>query len=118
MDEFCNKINAYLKIKNSTSYLKMIYKKVLFSICFTGKKKYFRIKYKKIVNFKLKKLFTKGIDAIKQEQFHLFKFVEKKIMRKVMNINNLRSIYKIVENTLRDVSLKQQEFDQFIVIVI
>ncbi len=65
MDEFCNKVNAYLRIKNGISYLKMVYEEVLFPIYFTGKKKYFEIGYEEVVNFKPKSLFIKGIDTIK-----------------------------------------------------
>src|SRR5581483_4620987 len=66
MKKLRDQINAYLRIKSGTFYLKMAYKEVLFPVCFTGKKKYFRIKYEDIVNFKLKKLFMKGIDIVKQ----------------------------------------------------
>ena len=65
MDDFCNKVNAFLKIKNGTFYLKMAYEIVLFPMFFTGKKKYFRVAHEEIVNFKPKKLFTKGIDTVK-----------------------------------------------------
>jgi len=65
MKKLRDQINAYLRIKSGTSYLKMTYKKVLFSICFTDKKKYFRIGHEEVVNFKLKKLFMKGIDTVK-----------------------------------------------------
>ncbi len=65
MKKLRDQINAYFRIKSMTSYLKMTYEKVLFSICFTGKKKYFRIGHEEVVNFKLKKLFMKGIDTIK-----------------------------------------------------
>ena len=106
MDEFCNKVNAYLRIKNDTSYLKMTYEEVLFPVCFTGKKKYFRIGHEEVVNFKPKSLFTKGIDTVKQGQSQLFKFIGEKIMWEAMDINNTRSIYKIVEDTLRETSLK------------
>ncbi len=61
MDKFCNKVNIYLKIKNSTSYLKMIYKKVLFPMYFISKKKYFKIEHKKIINFKSKNFSLKGL---------------------------------------------------------
>jgi len=80
MDEFCNKVNAYFRIKNSISYLKMMYEEVLFSMCFTSKKKYFRIRHEVIVNFKPKSLFIKGIDTVKQGQSQLFKFIREKIM--------------------------------------
>ncbi len=65
MDEFCNKVNTYLRIKNGTSYLKMTYEEVLFPMYFTGKKKYFEIGYEEVVNFKSKSLFTKEIDTVK-----------------------------------------------------
>ena len=54
-----DQINVYLRIKSETFYLKMIYKEVLFSVCFTSKKKYFRVEHEEVVNFKLKKLFIK-----------------------------------------------------------
>ncbi len=60
MDEFCNKVNAYLRIKNSTSYLKMVYKEVLFPVYFTDKKKYFEIGHEEVVNFKPKAFSLKG----------------------------------------------------------
>ncbi len=66
MKKLRDQINAYLRIKSEISYLKMTYEEILFSICFTSKKKYFRIGYKKVVNFKPKKLFMKGIDIVKQ----------------------------------------------------
>ncbi len=80
MDEFRNKVNAYLRIKNGTSYLKIAYEEVLFPVCFTGKKKYFGIGHEEVVNFKPKSLFTKGIDTVKQGQSQLFKFIGEKIM--------------------------------------
>src|SRR6266498_1009923 len=114
MKSLRDQVNAYLRIKNGTSYLKMAYKEVLFSVCFTGKKKYFRIGHEEVVNFKPKSLFTKGIDTVKQGQSQLFKFIGKKIMWEAMDINNTRSIHKIVKDTLRETSLKQWGFDQFI----
>ncbi|RIB10232.1 hypothetical protein C2G38_2250893 [Gigaspora rosea] len=114
MDNFRNKVNTFLKVKNSTSYLKMAYEEVLFPVCFTGKKKYFGVAHEEIVNFKPKKLFTKGIDTVKQGQTELFKFVGEKIMREAMDINNTRTIHQIVENTLREAKYKQWDFGQFI----
>ncbi len=60
MDEFRNKVNVYLRIKNDISYLKMAYEKVLFPVCFTGKKKYFEIGHEEVVNFKPKAFSLKG----------------------------------------------------------
>ncbi|CAI2197401.1 11482_t:CDS:2, partial [Funneliformis geosporum] len=66
MSKLRNQVNAYLRIKSGTSYLKIAYEEVLFPICFTGKKKYFGIEHEDIVNFKLKNLFMKGIYTVKQ----------------------------------------------------
>ncbi|CAG8451105.1 4856_t:CDS:2, partial [Cetraspora pellucida] len=116
IDNFRNKVNAFLKIKNGTSYLKMAYEEVLFLVCFISKKKYFRVAHKEIVNFKPKKLFTKDIGTVKQGQTELFKFVGEKIIREAMDINNICMINQIVKNTLKEAKYKQWNFGQFIVI--
>ncbi|CAI2192452.1 12291_t:CDS:2, partial [Funneliformis geosporum] len=94
-------------IKSGTSYLKIAYEEVLFSICFTGKKKYFRVGHEDIVNFKLKKLFMKGIETVKQGKSQLLKFIGEKIMREAIDINNMCPIHKIVENTFRETQNKE-----------
>ena len=38
MKKLRDQVNAYLRIKNGTSYLKMAYEEVLFPVCFIGKK--------------------------------------------------------------------------------
>ncbi|RIA96631.1 hypothetical protein C1645_815172 [Glomus cerebriforme] len=45
---------------------------------------------------------TIGIDTVKQGQFQLFKFIEKKIVWEAIDINNMCSIHEIVEDTLRE----------------
>ncbi|POG82469.1 hypothetical protein GLOIN_2v1469774 [Rhizophagus irregularis DAOM 181602=DAOM 197198] len=110
-----DQINAYLRIKTSTSYLKMAYEKVLFPVCFTGKKKYFGIGYEDEVNFRPDDLFKKGIDTVKQGKSQLLKFIGEKIMREAMDINNTRSIHDIVEDTLREARNKEWDFNEFIV---
>ncbi|CAI2194061.1 18225_t:CDS:2, partial [Funneliformis geosporum] len=72
MKSLCDQVNAYLGIKNGTSYLKMTYEEVLFPIYFTGKKKYFGVPHKEVVNFRSDDLFMKGIDTVKQENSELF----------------------------------------------
>ena len=114
MKKLRDQVNAYLRIKNGTSYLKMAYEEVLFPVCFTGKKKYFGVPHEGVVNFKPDNLFKKGIDSIKQGQSQLFKFIGEKIMWEAMDINNTRSIHKIVEDTLREAKHKQWDFSQFI----
>ncbi|CAB5346773.1 unnamed protein product [Rhizophagus irregularis] len=114
MDDFRNKVNAFLKAKNGTSYLKMAYEEVLFPVCFTGKKKYFGIAHEEIVNFKPKKPFTKGIDTVKQGQTQIFRFVGEKIMREALDINNEHTIHQIVEDTLKEARHKRWDFNEFI----
>ncbi|POG82468.1 hypothetical protein GLOIN_2v1761861 [Rhizophagus irregularis DAOM 181602=DAOM 197198] len=102
-------------IKSGTSYLKMAYEEVLFPVCFTGKKKYFGVGHEVVVNFKLKNLFMKGIETVKQGKSQLLKFIGEKIMREGMDINNTRSIHDIVEDTLREAQNKEWDFNDFIV---
>ncbi|CAI2184209.1 5915_t:CDS:1 [Funneliformis geosporum] len=118
MKKLCDQVNAYLKIKSGTSYLKIAYEEVLFPIYFNGKKKYFRVGHEDVVNFKPKKLFMKGIETVKQNNFQLLKFIGEKIMREAMDINNRRSIHKIVEYTLKEARNKEWDFNEFIVIAI
>ncbi|GBB89184.1 hypothetical protein RclHR1_15880005 [Rhizophagus clarus] len=115
MKKLRDQVNAYLRIENGTSYLKMAYEEVLFPICFTGKKKYFGVPHEGVVNFRPDELFRKGIDTVKQGQSQLFKYIGEKIMWEAMDINNMRSIHKIVEDILREAKHKQWDFDDFIV---
>ncbi|CAI2197132.1 13516_t:CDS:2, partial [Funneliformis geosporum] len=64
--------------KSGTSYLKIAYKEVLFPVYFTG------------------------IETVKQSKFQLLKFIGEKIMKEVIDINNMRPIHEIVEDTLRE----------------
>jgi len=102
MKKLRDQVNAYLRIKSEISYLNMVYEEVLFPIYFADKKKYFRVGHEKVVNFKLKNLFMKRINTVKQGKFQLLKFIGKKIMREAMDINNTCSIYKIVEDTFKE----------------
>ncbi|CAI2195503.1 17176_t:CDS:2, partial [Funneliformis geosporum] len=72
MKKLRDQVNAYLRIKNGTSYLKMAYEEVLFPVCFTGKKKYFGIPHEDVVNFRPDNLFMRGIDTVKQGNSELF----------------------------------------------
>ncbi|GES95226.1 DNA polymerase family B-domain-containing protein [Rhizophagus clarus] len=56
-----------LELKTRSDYLKMAYEEVLFSVAFTGKKKYFGIDHEETPNFELRELFIRGIDTVKQE---------------------------------------------------
>ena len=72
MKKLCDQVNIYLRIKNDISYLKIVYKEILFPVYFTGKKKYFSILYEGVINFKPDNFFNKSIDTVKQGQFSTF----------------------------------------------
>ncbi|CAI2195063.1 14826_t:CDS:2, partial [Funneliformis geosporum] len=63
MKSLRDQVNTYLEIKNGTSYLKMAYEEILFSVCFASKKKYFSISHEDVVNFRPNDLFMRGIDT-------------------------------------------------------
>ncbi|CAI2185931.1 1715_t:CDS:2 [Funneliformis geosporum] len=107
MKSLCDQVNAYLRIKNSTSYLKIAYEEVLFPVCFAGKKKYFGRSHEDVVNFRPNDLFMREIDTVKQGNSELFRFIGEKIMWEVMGINIIHSIRKIVEGALQDARFKQ-----------
>ncbi len=65
IEKLRNEVNNFLRLKIRLDYLKMAYKEVLFSVVFTGKKKYFGILYKDILNFKPEEFFIRGIDTVK-----------------------------------------------------
>src|SRR6266542_2167521 len=65
MEKLCDEVNDFLRKDNRSSYLKMVYEKVLFLVVFTGKKKYYGIPYESKPNFN-KKPFIRGVEIIKR----------------------------------------------------
>ena len=88
IEKLCNEINTFLRLKTRSDYLKMAYEEVLFPVVFTGKKKYFGIFHEDILNFKLKELFIRGIDTVKQGKSQVFRTIGDRIMSRAMDINN------------------------------
>src|SRR6266542_709316 len=116
MEKLRNEVNGFLKLKTRSDYLKMAYEEVLFLVVFTGKKKYFGTKHEDAANFGLKDPFIRGIDTVKQGKSQLFKTIGERIMSEVRDINNERSLHKIVKDVLRDaiINPNQWSFEQFI----
>ncbi|CAI2182591.1 11232_t:CDS:10 [Funneliformis geosporum] len=52
--------------------------------------------------------------SIQRGKFQLLKYIKERIMREAMNINNTRSIHKIVEDTLKEAQNKEWDFNKFI----
>ncbi|CAI2185394.1 2402_t:CDS:2 [Funneliformis geosporum] len=114
--EKCNEAFFREKLSKRAYWTEMMaYEEILFPICFTGKKKYFGVEHEDVVNFKLKNLFMKGIDTVKQSKFQLLKFIREKIMRVAIDINNMRLIHIIVKDTFREAGNKKWDFNEFIV---
>ena len=51
IEKLCDKVNDFLRKDNRSSYLKMTYEEVLFSVVFTEKKKYYSIPHESKPNF-------------------------------------------------------------------
>ncbi|CAG8731585.1 3121_t:CDS:2, partial [Cetraspora pellucida] len=51
MTNLCNEVNTELEKNNRMPYLNMAYEEVLFSVVFTGKKKYYSLEHKNKPNF-------------------------------------------------------------------
>ena len=116
MEKLRNDVNTFLRLKTRSDYLKMAYKKVLFPVAFTGKKKYFGIDHEETPNFEPREPFIRGIDTVKQGKSQVFKTIGDRIMRRAMDINNVQSLHEIVEDVLRDaiINHEQWNFKQFI----
>ena len=116
MKKLRDEVNTFLKLRTGSSHLKMAYEEVLFPVCFTGKKKNFRILHEKKVNFEPENLFIKEIDIVKQGKSQLFRTIGDQIMWGAMDINNTCSLHKIIEDVLKEAITNsgQWNFDQFI----
>src|SRR3954453_4375294 len=102
IEKLYNEVNSFLRLKIRSDYLKMAYEEVLFPVVFTGKKKYFGILHKDTLNFKSEEPFIRGIDTVKQGKSQVFRTIGDRIMGRVMDINNDRSLHDIVEDIFRD----------------
>ena len=80
IEKLRNEVNTFLRLKTRSDYLKMAYEEVLFPVVFTGKKKYFGIPYEDTSNFKLKELFIRGINTVKQGKSQVFRTIGNRIM--------------------------------------
>src|SRR5438046_9964773 len=97
MSELRGEVNDFLRENNRSSYLKMAYEEVLFPVVFTGKKKYYGIPHRRVLNFN-KELFIRGVEVVKREQSKHFREVGKKVMGESIRLDNTRTLRQIVEN--------------------
>ncbi|RHZ69477.1 hypothetical protein Glove_283g180 [Diversispora epigaea] len=108
--------NTELKKDNETPYLNMAYEEVLFSVVFTGKKKYYGLEHKDEPNFNPGKLFIRGVDVVKRGQSKLFRNVGKEIMNRTLKVDNEETMHQIVEKVLWEnvEKLFKLDYDKFI----
>ncbi|RIA94647.1 hypothetical protein C1645_817698 [Glomus cerebriforme] len=80
-------VNEFLRKDNRSSYLKMVYEEVLFSVVFTEKKKYYDILHER-----------------------------KCIMEKSMRVNNICTLHQIVENVIKETinDISQKDLNEMI----
>ncbi|CAI2197201.1 1846_t:CDS:2, partial [Funneliformis geosporum] len=76
MEKLHDEVNKFLRKDNRSLYLKMAYEKVLFSVVFTGKKKYYDISHESKLNFNKKPF--------------------------IQEVNNIRILHQIIEDVLRE----------------
>ncbi len=80
---------------NGTLFLVMAYEEVGLPFGSFGKKKYVQIDHVKIVNFKPKKLFIRGLELKKQGQYDFSRELQEKYLWEIMNINNEESLFDL-----------------------
>ena len=88
----------------------MAYEEVLFPVVFTGKKKYFGVEHKGVPNFESPKIFKKGIDVVKQGKTKIFKDIGNEIMQEITDIDNEKSIHKVVEDILKKAIMDSRQW--------
>lgn len=99
--ELCARVNKALMEDTFTILVNMAYEEVLMPLVLAGRKKYYGIPHEGEVNLRPKKLFTRGIDTIKQGQTDYMKKIGNKIMWDSMNVDNEKTLEEIVLETLR-----------------
>lgn len=89
-------VNELLYKDNGQKYLNMSYEEVLFPAAFLSKKKYYGIPHKKIVNFKPKKLFIKGLEIIKVNVSNILVETITTLLNESMDLNNVLTLRELI----------------------
>ncbi|CAI2197204.1 18612_t:CDS:1 [Funneliformis geosporum] len=97
-----DEVNDFLRNDNGSTYLKMAYEEVLFSVVFTGKKKYYSISHRRESNFN-NKLFIRGVEIVKRRQSKYFREVGKKVMNESMKVDNSCILHQIVKDMFKEI---------------
>lgn len=107
-------VNAKLFENNQTPYLKMAYEEVLYPCAFLSKKKYYGIPHEKIVNFKPKKLFIRGLEVKKRGVSDVLKTICNRILWTSLEISNISTIKELVINEISNYFTTKWDVNDFV----
>lgn len=107
-------VNNFLRQDNGTDYLKMAYEEVLYPVVFLSRKKYYGIEHKKIVNFRPKKIFIRGLEVKKRGISELLRIVCMELMWETMNIFNYKTLRELVVNKIDYLYSREWKMEEFI----
>lgn len=108
------KVNEFLKSDNGTRYLKMAYEEVLYPVVFLSRKKYYGIAHEKIVNFKPKKIFIRGLEVKKRGVSEILRIVCLETMWQSMDIYNYKTLREMVMDKIDYLYSKEWKMEEFV----
>lgn len=111
--ELSGRVNKFLMNDNGTKYLKMAYEEVLFPAVFLSRKKYYGIAHEKVVNFKPKELFIRGLEVKKRGVSEILRIICLETMWKSMDIYNNLNLRQLVFNKIDFLFSKEWFMDDF-----
>lgn len=107
-------VNEFLKSDNGTRYLKMAYEEVLYPVVFLSRKKYYGIAHEKIVNFKPKKIFIRGLEVKKRGVSEILRIVCLETMWQSMDIYNYRTLREMVMDKIDYLYSTEWKMEEFV----
>lgn len=112
--DMSQKVNDFLKSDNGTRYLKMAYEEVLYPVVFLSRKKYYGIAHEKIVNFKPKKMFIRGLEVKKRGVSEILRIICLETMWQSMDINNYKTLREMVMDKIDYLYSKDWKMEEFV----
>ncbi len=112
--EMAVRVNEFLNKDNGTKYLKMAYEEVLFPVVFLSRKKYYGIAHEKIVNFKPKNIFIRGLEVKKRGVSEILRIICLETMWESMDIYNFKTLREMVMAKIDYLYSKEWKMEEFI----
>src|SRR5690606_21734665 len=108
------KVNDMLQQVSNTHFLSMSYEEFLYPVVFTAKKKYYGIPHEKIINFKPKELFIRGLEVKKRGVSEILRKIYTEIMWTSMNLENIYELIELVHHKIDDIYVRKWDPTDFI----